>query len=49
MEKYIIILGLKKSCVILHALAFSCEDERNRREILALVDAIDAAIKLLEA
>jgi len=44
-----IIMGLQKSAVVLHTLAFSLKDEIARKETLALVDAVSEAIKLLEA
>lgn len=48
MDKGIIILGLKKSCIVLHGLAFSFKDLKIRNETLGLVIAIEAAIKELE-
>jgi hypothetical protein len=42
------ILGLKKSAVVLHALAFSFEREDTKKETLALVEAINMAVKKLE-
>lgn len=48
MSKTIVILGLKKACIVLHSLAFSFKAEETRKETLALVDAISEAIKLLE-
>jgi hypothetical protein len=48
MNKEIVILGLQKAAVILHALAFKV-DASAQREALALVDVVAEAIKLLEA
>jgi hypothetical protein len=49
MDKQIVILGVKKACIVLHGLAFSFKDDGTRKETLALVDALSEAIKLLEA
>ena len=51
MDRAIIILGLKKAAVVLHALAFSFKEDqvkKTRQETLALVDVIMAAVKMLE-
>ena len=44
----IMILGLKKAVIVLHALALSFKEERTRKETLALVETINMAIKKLE-
>ena len=44
----IMILGLKKAAVVLHALAFSFKEESTRKETLALVETINMAIKKLD-
>lgn len=48
MDDKIIILGLKKSAVVLHGIAYSFEGDEIRKETLALVDCIQEAIKELE-
>ena len=48
MGNTIIVIGLKKACVVLHGLAFAIKDENARKETLALVDVICEAIKILE-
>lgn len=48
MSREIIIMGLQKSAVVLHALAFQMKDEKVKKETLALVDAVTMAITELE-
>lgn len=48
MDKGVIILGLKKSCIVLHGLAFSFKEEKTRSETLSLVNCISEAIKFIE-
>ena len=48
MDKSIILLGLKKSCVVMHGLAFSFKEEKTRSETLSLVNCISEAIKFIE-
>lgn len=48
-QNKVIITGLQKAAVVLHTLAFSFKEHSTRQETLALVDAVDLAIKKLEA
>lgn len=45
----ILILGLKKAGVILHAVALGMKDENSRRETMALVGCIAESVRLIEA
>lgn len=47
MENKLMILGLQKACVLLHALAYKFDDVRDKKETLALVECISEAIKKL--
>ena len=48
MDKQIMILGLQKSAVVLHSLAFKSADKGTRDETLALVSCIAEAVSILQ-
>lgn len=48
MDKSIMILGLQKSAVVLHSLAFKFADKGTRDETLALVSCITEAVSILQ-
>ncbi len=48
MDKSIVILGLQKSAVVLHSLAFKFNDAATREETLILVSCIAEAVKILQ-
>jgi hypothetical protein len=48
MDKSIVIMGLQKSAIVLHSLAFKFTDKNTRDETLTLVSCIAEAVKLLE-
>ncbi len=45
----ILILGLKKAGIILHALALAMKDEKAKEETMALVGVCAESVRLIEA